>query len=273
MNKNKLREQDLNSARISDLSIQSLPSGKDTLILVCQNESNAENLHRILSNHPYDLQVSIEDKTRNYILEFQFIDSGLAMIYKTEKNEKTYPPIGKLKNQEITHITTGVWEKNTGNGRNCLFLEPIGLGELNVSNILAKASGVQFVTSDSPEQPSAVILTFDSFDHILSAEADKAYNKLIDMTKGKPSLEINAKGDTVTLLIWDILIDLDTRIENLHYNKEELEGFLLAVDPKKSLTFALGFIPPVGKKAAMAATKPGDIELITFFGYVLKDER
>jgi hypothetical protein len=50
--------------------------------------------------------------------------------------------------------------------------------------------------------------------------------KLINLTVGNPALEISPGGSLVNLKIWDILIDLEVKIDGLKYSEEQLNKFL-----------------------------------------------
>src|SRR5688572_10395733 len=98
MAKQILVEKDLEEAMCYDFSIQTLPNGKDFLILVCKDKESSSRMMNILRKNAFDLGISINEKTGNYSLEFQFIDSEVAFRFDTGRNEASYPPLEKLKN-------------------------------------------------------------------------------------------------------------------------------------------------------------------------------
>ena len=272
MTKDKITKEILEEVMITDISIQTIPEGQDLLILICHDKESSRKLQKIISDNPYDLRVYVDETTGNYTINIEFIESEYAMEFVTGKNETSYPPIQKLRDKKITFITTGEWTGNSEQGRMCNYNLPLlRLGELNIGESLGRAKDIQLIASESKDEVPAVVLTFDDYDHIFASEADEAYNKLIQITKGEPILEIKlAEGETINLRIWDILVDLEVSIKGLKYNPEELDNFLKNVDSKKSFAFALGFIPPIGKKAALASTKKEGFELITLYGYSFK---
>src|SRR5690606_31262635 len=117
------------------------------------------------------------------------------------------------------------------------------------------------------ERPSAVVLIYDDYNHIFEAEADEAYNKLIELTKGNPHLEIEENDGLVSLKIWDVLIDLEVKIDKLKYTPDLLEKFLKETTSNDSFVFVLGFTPTKGVEAAFASTKKEGFELVTMKGY------
>jgi hypothetical protein len=142
---NSLTEEALREVKCYDYSIQQLPTGKDVLILMCENIEGRNQLNEILHSHPFDLKVFIEETTGDYILHFDFIDTDLVFRLKTGRNEKTYPPVTRLKEQKVKFITTGVWGEDTEQGQMCEYHSNLmRLGELNIADTLRQAASVQF---------------------------------------------------------------------------------------------------------------------------------
>jgi hypothetical protein len=114
------------------------------------------------------------------------------------------------------------------------------------------------------------VLTFKDYDHIFQAEADEAYNLLIDMSKGRSLLEISPAGPgIVNLRIWDILIDMDIQFDGLKYSEEQLKEFTSKTGANDSFGFVLGFSTAGNERAALASTKKDGFELVTLRGYKL----
>lgn len=271
MAKQALIEKDLTDAMCCDFSIQTTPQGKDFLILICRDKDRSSKLMDILRNNAFDVGIFIDEKTGNYSFEFQFIDSEVGFRFETGKNESTYPPLERLKNNRIKFITTGIWNGQSEQGRLCEF-DPglMRLGLFDIGKAFKKASGVQFVGGNSDKEPSVVVLTYDNYDHIFQAEADEAYNQLLNMTKGRPLLQISPKDfGTVNLRIWDILIDMDIQFNGLKYSEEQLRDFIAKTDKNDSFALALGFSPLRGERAGLASTKKEGFEIVTLRGYQL----
>lgn len=265
-----ITEEELSSIQCHDISIQSLPNGKDVLIMMCRNIESSNKLHEILSQNPYNLGVLLES-SGNYSLVFDFIESDISLKLETHKNDVNYPPLKKLSKKEITFITTGVWGEKSSKGRNCEYnAKLLRLGQLKIDDAFKRASEVQFVPGKHGERPSAVVLIYADYNHIFEAEADEAYNKLIELTKGNPHLEIERNEGLVSLKIWDVLIDLEIKIDKLKYSADQLEKFLKETSPSDSFAFVLGFAPTKGTEAAFASTKKDGFELITIKGYSLR---
>jgi hypothetical protein len=262
-----ISEQELNSVQCHDISVQTLPNGKDLLIIMCKSVEGSNKLHEILTQNPYDLGVFLE-LSGNYSLVFDFIESDISLKLETHKNEVNYPPLKKLSKKEIRFITTGVWGEKSSKGRNCEYnAQLLILGQLNMDDSFKRASEVQFVPGKLGGRPSAVVLIYADYNHIFEAEADEAYNKLIELTKGNPHLEIEQNEGLVSLKIWDVLIDLEVKIDRLKYSPDQLEKFLKETRPNDSFAFVLGFAPSKGVEAAFASTKSEGLELITIKGY------
>jgi hypothetical protein len=83
-------------------------------------------------------------------------------------------------------------------------------------------------------------------------------------------LEIAQQGDVVNLRIWDILLDLDVKIQNLPFDPQELEEFLQAADPNQSFAFLLGFLEAGDTRPIITPTKKDGFEIITLRGYTHK---
>lgn len=272
MTKSTITEKELTDTQCYDFSIQTLPNGKDFLILICKEKESSAKLINILRHNAFDLKVIAEEKTGNYILEFHFIDAELGFQLITGKNETSYPPLQKLKSSQIKFITTGIWTGRSAQGRACEY-DPklMRLGLFDIGDSFKQATGVQFIAGSSDKEPSVIVLTYKDYDHIFEAEADEAYNRLANMTVGRPLLEIHpVNSDTVNLRIWDILIDLDVQFYGLKYEEEQLKDFLAKTGGNDSFAFAIGFEPAGGEKAALASTKRDSHEFITLRGYTLK---
>jgi len=273
MTKHIISEKDLTDALCNDFSIQTSPHGKDFLILICEDKIRSSNLMNILRTNAFDLKIFIDEKMGNYSFEFHFLDSDLVFRFDTGKNEGHYPPLKKLKSDNIKYITTGIWLGRTEKGRACEY-DPkfMRLGLLDIGDSFKQANGVQFVPGTLNNEPSAVVLTYQDYDHIYETEADEAYNRLIDLAKGHPHLEINkVNAEKVNLRIWDILVDLDIVFEGLAYSEVQLRDFIQNTKENHSFAFALGFIATAGEKVAMASTKREGFELVTLYGFTYKD--
>jgi hypothetical protein len=273
MTKSTISEKELTDSQCYDFSIQTLPNGKDFLILMCREKEGSAKLMDILTHNAFDLKIFVDEKTGNYSLDFHFIDSDIAFRFDTGKNETTYPPLQKLKNKKIKCITTGVWTGRSEQGRTCEYNPQLmRLGLFDISGSFKQALGVQFIAGESEKEPSAVVLTYKDYDHIFGAEADEAYNRLMDMSKGRPLLEITpVNSELVNLRIWDILIDLDVQFDGLKYSKNQLSEFLARTGKNNSFAFAIGFLPLGKDKAAIASTKREGFQFITLFGYNYSD--
>lgn len=252
-----------------DLSIQSLSSGKNVLILICKQEEKSNKLMGILNQYAFDLKISMNEQTGNYSLDFHFIDSDIGFRFDTGKNETNYPPLQKLKNNQISFISTGIWTGMTQGGRGCKFNSQFKrLGLIDIGDSFQQAADVQFITGNSDREPSAVVLTYKNYEHIFEAEAEEAYNRLIDLTKSKPLLEITpVSSKAINLRIWDILVDLDIKFEGLNYSEIQLKDFLKRTGENQSFAFAIGFFPSGKEKVALASIKKEGFELITLYGY------
>lgn len=262
-----ITEEELNEVHCYDISIQTLPDGKDFLILICETKEGSNKLVELLHQNPFDLKVSIETNG-DYSLILDFIDSDFGFKLETDRNEKNYPPLIKLKSNQIQFITTGIWTGKSAQGRTCEYnTQLMRFGELNIAGSFKEALEVQFVAGKLGVEPSMVVLIFKDYDHIFYAEANEAYNNLAGLTKGKPTLEILQRDDRVSLKIWDILIDLEVKLDGLRYSQNELATFLNETGQEDSFAFVLGFRPTDGEKAAIASTKKGSHEIITIRGY------
>jgi hypothetical protein len=270
MAKSTLSEKQLTDVLCYDFSIQTLPNGKDFLILICKEKIVTEKLMGILNNNAFDLRIFINEKTGNYSLDFHFLDSELAFRFDTGENEDSYPPLQKLKQDQIKFITIGIWTGQSDKGRTCEYNPQLKrLGLFDIGDSFKQANGVQFITGESEKEPSAVLLIYKNYDHIFAAEADEAYNRLIALSKSRPLLEITpVDSNTINLRIWDILVDLDVKFEGLKYLDYQLQEFIQKTGENHSFAFAIGFLPLNQERAAIASTKKEGFELITIFGYV-----
>jgi hypothetical protein len=274
MTKSTTTEKELTDALCYDFSIQTLPQGKDFLILMCKNKEGSTKLMDILSNNAFDLKIFVDEKTGNYSLDFHFIKLEIGFRFDTRKNETTYPPLQKLKNSQIRFITTGVWTGRSELGRTCEY-DPklMRLGLFDIGDSFKQANGVQFIHGELGKEPSAVILTYKDYDHIFAAEADEAYNRLTTFAQNRPLLEITpVDSETVNLRIWDILVDLDIKFEGLKYSDNQLNQFLEKTAENHSFALAIGFLPSGSEKAAIASTKREGFELVTLYGYTYKNK-
>ena len=255
-----------------DYSIQTLSNGADILILMCRNTEGSNQLNELINTNNFDLRVVAEQESGDYSLIFEFIDNDLAFKLTTGRNEDTYPPVVKLKEGKIKFITTGIWGEDSPQGRLCEYHSRIlRLGKLEINECFQQAIGVQFAAGRNEDEPSVVVLLYNDWDHIFAAEANDAYNNLLEKSKFKPLLGITKNTDeTVDLRIWDTLIDLDIRCSKLPFKEEELEKFLAANEPTSSFAFAIGFPQEDGPYAGLANTKKGEISLITLRGYTVK---
>jgi len=261
----------MNAVQCYDMSIQTLPSGKDFLILMCKEKDGSNKLNEPLNQNPFDLKIYIDESSGNYSLVFEFIDSDIAFKLQTGRNEDNCPPLKKIKGNQIKFITTGIWTGKSRQGRTCEYNKQLlRLGQLDIGECFKKADRVQFVPGELEKEPSVVVLIYKDYDHIFNAEADEAYNKLINLTVGNPALEISPGGSLVNLKIWDILIDLEVKIDGLKYSEEQLNKFLQETDPNDSFAFVLGFPSTGGERAAIASTKKEGFEIITLKGYSYK---
>lgn len=275
MTKSMITEKELTDTLCYDLSIQTLPNRKDFLILICKDKKGSSKLLDLLRNNAFDLKIFIDEKTGNYSLDFHFIDSEIAFRIDTGKNETTYPPLQKLKNNQIRFITTGLWTGRSQQGRTCEYsLQLMRLGLFDIGESFEQANEVQFIPGESDKEPSIVVLTYNDYDHIFAAEADDAYNRLMDMAKSRPLLEIKpVDSERVNLRIWDILVDLDVTFEGLKYSDGQLKEFLEKTGDNHSFVFALGFSTTGNERAALASTKKEGFELITLYGYSYLDAK
>lgn len=263
--------EDLNAVQCNDLSIQTLPTGQDFLILICKKKEGSNKLLEMLRQNAFDIKIYVDETTQQYYLQFEFIDTHIAMKLETGRTETDYPPLKKLKDNQIKFITTGVWAGQSAAGRNCEYNgQLMRLGELDLGKSFGQAKVVQFAASRNEGEPSVVLLIFENYDHIFRSEADEAYNKLARMGISKPLLEIAQQGEVVNLRIWDILLDLDVKIQDLPFDQQELKEFLQATDPNKSFAFLLGFLEPGDKRPIIAPTKKEGFEIVTLSGYVHK---
>ncbi len=263
--------EELNEVQCYDVSIQTLPDGGDFLILICKEKEGSNKLIKLLHQNAFDVKIFINEPSGDYSLVFEFINSDIAFRLETGKNESNYPPIKKLKDNQIKFITTGIWTDLPSKGRSCEYnVQLFRLGELDIGNSFEQAKEVQFVAGEFEKEPSTVVLIYNDYDHIFEADADEAYNKLIDLAKGNPILEISPENNVVNLKIWDILIELEIKFNGLKYSQGQLDTFLQQTDPNKSFAFVLGFPPTGGARAALASTKKEGFEIITFKGYSYK---
>jgi hypothetical protein len=272
MTKYTISEKELTEALCYDFSIQTLPDGKDFLILICNQKEVSGKLMGILSQNAFDLGIIANENTGNYSLEFHFIDSGLALRFDTGENETNYPPLKKLRNNQIKFITTGIWTGRSEKGRRCEYNPHLmRIGSFDIGDSFKKASGVQFIPGMSDKEPSAVVLTYKDYDHIFAAEADEAYNRLVEMAQSRPLLEINTiNSNSVNLRIWDILVDMDIHFEGMKFIQVQLNDFLAKTKENESFAFALGFMTSANARPVLAPTKREGFELVTLRGYTLK---
>jgi len=269
----KVTIQDLKKAQCYDLSIPTLPSGQDFLILVCKEKDGSNMLLEILRQNAFDIKIYVNETTQQYYLRIEFIDTDIALKLETGRTEIDYPPLKKLKDNKIKFITTGVWTGQSSVGGNYEFNgQFIRLGELDLGKSFGQAFAIHFAAGRNEMEPSMLVLIFENYDHILWSEADEAYNKLTKLAISKPLLEIDQQGDVVNLRIWDILMELDVKIQDLPFDPQELEEFLQSTEPNKSFAFLLGFFEPGDKRPIIALTKKEGFEIITLRGYIHKKD-
>lgn len=267
---NLILEENLGVIKWYDISIQTLPNGKNVLILICEGKENSDKLIQLISQNPYNLIVSIE-ANGNYALSFEFFESEHVLKLLTQKSEKNYPPVKKLHDNKITFLTTGVWTGDSPQGRNCEYhSQLVRLGELNIGEALSQANEVHFISGENKNTPSTVVLVYENWDHISNAEAMDAFNELVHLTKGNPTMEIRQTGDTLNLKIWDILINLDINITGLKYLGNQLIEFLKKTSPKDYFCLVIGFPPPKNAKVALAFRREDGQQVIMLKGYVYK---
>jgi hypothetical protein len=273
MNKSILTANDLNEVQCYDFSIQPFQKGKDILILICKNKEGSAKLMDIFNNNAFDLTIYVNEKTGNYTLNFHFIDSDIGFEYVTGKNETSYPPLQKLKSNQIKFITTGVWNGHTQQGKICEYNPHLmRFGLVDIGDSFKQASGVQFIVSKSENESSVVVLTYKDYGHVFETGAKEAYNRLLKMTKSQPLLEITpVNSNTINLRIWDILVDLDVKFEGLNYSDKQLKEFLKNNKEDDSFAFAIGFLPLDKQNPHLFSTKPGRFEIVTLFGYALQN--
>lgn len=268
-----LTEKDFVGINCNDLSIQELPFGKILLILMCQDAEGSSKLLEILSTNAFKLNVLVNDETGFYKFDFQFPHAGLGFVFDFKKSEKSYPPLKKILNNKINFISTGVWDQDTSKGRTFNYSSNLlRVGEVNIADCFKYASEVQFINGEIGVQPSAVVLIFDDYDHIYATESNDAFNLLLSMSKSQLHMEFGPSNDKVSLRIWDILIDLDIKIENLKYSKEQFKTFKEKTDQSESFAFVLGFKPIGDELIRAASTKQDQLDIITIHGYEINDD-
>jgi hypothetical protein len=259
-----LTEEQLTAIKCNDISILTLPNGKELLVLLCETKADSNLLADIINNNAFNLGISIEADGR-YGLSIEFIDSEIFLKLVTPRTEINYSPVKKLKNNGIAFITAGVRV-----GKNIEYNHKmLRLGEINIGESFSQAKSIHFAIQDGGKGPSVVVLVYENWEHISKADAMEAFNELALRSKGNPKLEIIADGSLVKLKIWDILIDLEVKIEGLEYEPTNLDEFAKHTDPLHSFAFALGFPPPGDGSTALAAGKDGP-QFVTIKGYVLK---
>lgn len=266
-----LTPEDFSSFQFDGISIQEINVAKTLLIIMLTDEESSSRFLYILKKNEFKLLVTENRETGSYFLKFQFESTDFDIEIDTNRTIESYPPLEKFENNNVQFISTGVWTGSSEQGRSFTYNHDIHrLGDLNIGNSLGHATAVQF-SSFGAEEPSAVILTFNDYDQIFEAEADQAYNKLLDLKLSRPLLEISPQqGGLVNLRIWDVLIDLDINITGLSYSSDQLNKFLHNNDDGLSFAFALGFPSNDGHKVNIASTTPGDLKILTLFGYTYR---
>lgn len=111
-----ITEVDLKRVIWDDISVQQTATGAKILILICKTKKQAATLLKMLHENAFDLQVSINEKTKRYHLALSFSDSEYGIGCDTGKTEKQYPPLGWLKNNSVKFVTTGIWSGTTPDG-------------------------------------------------------------------------------------------------------------------------------------------------------------
>lgn len=265
-----LVQEDFASFQFNGISIQEISTNKNLLIMMLTNEESSSRFLNILKKNEFKLLITENTETGRFFLIFQFEGTDFDIQIDTYRKMESYPPLEKFKNNNIHYISTGVWNDGPEHHTFTYHHDIHRLGDLDIGNSLGQATAVQFDSFGSDE-PSTISLTFKDYDHIIDAEADLAYNKLLDLKLSRPLLEISPRKDgLVDLRIWDILIDLDIKIKGLAFSREKLEKFLKNNDDCISFAFVLGFPPTDDEAIHIANTKHGDFKIITIFGYVYK---
>jgi len=104
-----IQEKELKEIVWDEISIQRWDD-KTVLLLVCQDEKSASDLHFIISTNPYDIDIHI-GKDKNYIITLNFLNTDHALRFESSRTEQNYPPATWLKNGQVTHITTALWQE------------------------------------------------------------------------------------------------------------------------------------------------------------------
>ena len=265
--------EEIEAVHCYDVSIQSSPDTDGVLVLICKEKNEATALLSLLRKNPFDLKVYIDEKSQHYKLVFEFIDSDIAFELDTGLTESNYPPLLKLRDGSLQFISTGVWSNRGDGKRYCEYnIPPFRLGGKTIGELLSIATSVRFCTGTSQEDPSAVVLIFKDYNHILASGVDEAYNKLASKCVAYPHLEIIPHGNKVGLVIWDILIELEISIGKLDYDASELEDFTARSDANHSFILALGFASPDEKRPILVPTTRENFKAITLKGYVVQSK-
>lgn len=273
MSKPILTEKDFASLDYDGLSIINLPNGKNLLILMFKNGNTASKFNDILHDYPFNLEIFVDDDTKEFIIEFVFLDYEFICSIRTGKSEKSYPPMIKLKNQEIDFITTGIWTSKSGPKwtftRSNNFKR---LQEFNIGKSLQNALSANFYTATHQEIPT-ITLTFKDSEHIILTEANLAYDKLLEIQESRPYLEIKHNSNrTIDFRIWDILFDLEILIKGLNYSVKELENFIKNTDTNESFLFALTLLSTNSQRGPLISTN-AEKKFVTIFGYKYTGDR
>lgn len=272
MKNSELSEKDFSTILCDDLSIQELSYGKNVLVLMCQDEKNSLKLLEILRHNQFKLSAYIDDKTGEYKLDFQFVNAEIGFLFDTKKSVQSYPPIKKVVENGINYLTTGVWDADSAKGRTFRYSNDfIKIGDVNIAQSFKYASGLQFFSDESGNQPAMVILTFENYEHIYATESNDAFDLLFKMSKNRLHCEFIPNIDKISLRIWDIMIDLDLKIENLSYSKEQFKNFRTNVDESESFGFVIGFNTTENQQIRIASTKQNKVDIITLHGYGIID--
>lgn len=268
MVKPKITQEILKELSIVDISIRD-EYGLDFLILISETKEMATMVHKFLKKHFRALLISINQETENYILTIEFKNSDFNLVFQTDRNEESYPPLTKLKNSKINALTTGLWGEISEKGKMVYFnRDLIRFGHLDIGKALGLAHSIQFLVPENSDSPTIISLLYSSEDHIQFVEAYKAFETLKSMSSVNPKLELNLKQkNKISLRFWDVIVDLDICVSDLNYDHIQLENFLKKVDTKDSFQLCLGFID---KGNVVFVSQTDSIESIKLNGYVIK---
>lgn len=101
-----MTEQDLQDAKIQDISILEIENNQKLLILLCDNAESSQRLYDIISTTNYNLTVSVNENNE-YNLKIDFIDTDYIMYFASGRTVENYFPITWLAESKVSLITTG----------------------------------------------------------------------------------------------------------------------------------------------------------------------